>query len=168
MTNDSHDQTEISTSALHNRDEVDHINACYDEIRAKYFTTNKRNPATNEVQNRPVTSTSINGLLLSDEFSSKPPLLPTSDDPLLQARKQANIKLNCLLNGYSVTTSFANHEKNYGKNDIFKFNHYYDVGKRRYDYNFTSNNNRIFSSTKTRPISKSIDSFRRPNNDGRL
>jgi hypothetical protein len=167
ITNDSHDQTRKSTSPLHNKDEVEHINACYDEIRAKYFNANKRNPSTNDAQNRPLTTTSINGSLLNNEFLNKAPLLPTSDDPLLQARKQANIKLNCMLSGYGLTTSFANHEKTYGQNDLFKFNHYYDVGKRKYDYNFTSNNNRIFSSMKTRPISKSIDSFRRVNNNGK-
>ncbi len=108
----------------------------------------------------------MDGSLLSNEFLNKGSLLPTFDDPLLQARKQANIKLNCILNGYNLTTSFANHEKAFGQNDLFKFNHYYDVGKRRYDYNFTNNNNRIFSSMKTRPMSKSIDSFRRTNNNG--
>ena len=112
----------------------------------------------------------MNGSLLSNDFLDNSlrlsPPLPTSDDPLLQARKQANIKLNCLLSGYSLTTSFANHEKSYGQNDLFKFNHYYDVGKRKYDYNFTNTNNRIFSSMKTRPMSKSIDSFRRTTTDG--
>jgi hypothetical protein len=73
-----------------------------------------------------------------------------------------------MLSGYTLTTSFANHEKLYGQHDLFKFNHYYDVGKRKYDYNFTSNNNRIFSSMKTRPISKSIDSFRRTNINGMM
>jgi hypothetical protein len=72
-----------------------------------------------------------------------------------------------MLSGYSLTTSFANHEKLFGQNDLFKFHHYYDVGKRKYDYNFTSTNNRIFSDMKTRPISKSIDSFRRQNRNGR-
>ena len=71
------------------------------------------------------------------------------------------MKLNCLLSGYSLTTSFANHEKLFGQNDLFKFHHYYDVGKRKYDYNFTNENNRILSEMRTRPISKSIDSFRR-------
>lgn len=106
--------------------------------------------------------------MLDDNSPHISSLLPTSDDPLLRARKQTNIKLNCLLSGYSLTTSFANHEKLYGQNNLFKFNHYYDVGKRKYDYNFTNANNRIFTDMKSRPLSKSIDSFRRTNVDGRI
>jgi hypothetical protein len=112
----------------------------------------------------------MNGSLLSNDFLNNSqrissPLPP--DDPILQARKQSNIKLNCILSGYSLTTSFANHEKLYGQNDLFKFNHYYDVGKRKYNYNFTNTNNRIFTDMKTRPFSKSIDSFRRTNMNGK-
>jgi hypothetical protein len=112
----------------------------------------------------------MNGSLLSNDFFNNSQRIsspiPLSDDPLLQARKQSNIKLNCMLSGYTLTTSFANHEKLVGQNDLFKFNHYYDVGKRKYDWNFTNTNNRIFSSMKTRPISKSIDTFRRTNTNG--
>jgi hypothetical protein len=71
-----------------------------------------------------------------------------------------------MLSGYNLTKSFANHEKLFGQNDLFKFHHYYDVGTRKYDWNFTNNNNRIFSSMRTRPISKSIDNFRHPNANG--
>ena len=135
-------------SPMHNKDQVDHINSCYDEIRAKYFNTNKQNPSSNDPFKH------------FDKDSSDHQPLPTIDDPLLEARKQTNIKLNCLLSGYNLTRSFANHEKAYGQNDIFKFHHYYDVGKRRYDYNYMTNHNRLFTETRSKPFSKSIDSFR--------
>jgi hypothetical protein len=113
----------------------------------------------------------MNGSLRSNDLLNNSQRIHSplpSDDPVLQARKQSNIKLNCILSGYSLTTSFANHEKSYAQNDLFKFNHYYDVGKRKYDWNFTNNNNRLFSDIKTRPFSKSIDSFRRTNANGML
>ncbi|CAF2704532.1 unnamed protein product [Rotaria sp. Silwood2] len=193
---------------IHNKDQVDHINACYDEIRAKYFDKNNNNtkqntlpnlsqqhsnvvPLTNErfkdilstttassieyyerpnndIHNRSLSTISMNGSLFSHDFlnnsqqvaqSSSPPI--PSDDPLLQARKQSNIKLNCMLSGYGFTTPFGNHEKSLGQHDIFKFHHYHDVGKRKFDFNFTNNNNRMYSSLRTRPMSRSIDSFRR-------
>lgn len=147
--NDSSDDKRKSASPIHNQDQVDHINSCYDEIRAKYFNTNKRNPSSDDTLNR------------LDKDSIDQQILTVLDDPLLQARKQTNIKLNCLLNGYNLTRSFANHEKAYGQNEIFKFHHYYDVGKRRYDYNYTTNNtNRLFTEIRNKPLSKSIDSFR--------
>ncbi|CAF1358970.1 unnamed protein product [Rotaria sordida] len=186
-----------------NKDQVDHINACYDEIRAKYFDNNNNNtkqknhisqysnvPLTNErfkdilstttassieyyerqnndIHNRSLSTISMNGSLLSHDFLNNSQqfnqsLTPiTSDDPLLQARKQSNIKLNCMLSGYGFTTPFGNHEKILGQNDLFKFHHYHDVGKRKFDFNFTNNNNRMYSSLRTRPMSRSIDSFRR-------
>jgi len=176
ITNDSHEEPRKSSSPLHNKDEVDHINACYDEIRAKYFNnnnnTNKRNTLNDDTQDRSLSTISMNGSLLSNDFLNNSQRfispLPSSDDPLLQARKQSNIKLNCMLSGYSLTRSFANHEKSYGQNDLFKFDHYYDVGIRKYDWNFTNHNNRIFSTMRTRPISKSIDSFRHPNTNGNV
>jgi hypothetical protein len=198
---------------IHNKDQVDHINACYDEIRAKYFdknnnsTTNKQNNIgllsqhplptdrlkdmlstttsssidyydrpnliNGDIHNRSLSTISMNGSLLSHDFlnnsqqyapSSSPP--KTSDDPLLQARKQSNIKLNCMLSGYGFTTPFGNHEKNLGQHDLFKFHHYHDVGKRKFDFNFTSINNRMYSSLRTRPMSRSIDSFRRATTAG--
>ncbi|CAF4344269.1 unnamed protein product [Rotaria socialis] len=193
---------------IHNKDEVDQINACYDEIRAKYFDKNNNNnnnhvkkntmlnpsialsnerskdilsmttassveyydrpySANGDIHNRSLSTISMNGSLLSHEFlnnsqyvpSSSPPKTP--DDPLLQARKQSNIKLNCMLSGYGFTTPFGNHEKVLGQHDLFKFHHYHDVGKTKFDFNFTSNNNRMYSSLRTRPMSRSIDSFRR-------
>ncbi len=193
----------------HNKDQVDHINACYDEIRAKYFDKNNNtksntigilmqhpcvppterlkdmlstttstidyydrpNLTNGDIHNRSLSTISMNGSLLSHDFlnnsqqqyvpSSSPPP-KTSDDPLLQARKQSNIKLNCMLSGYGFTTPFGNQqEKNLGHHDLFKFHHYHDVGKRKFDFNFTSNNNRMYSSLRTRPMSRSIDSFRR-------
>ncbi len=155
ITNDSHEETRKSPTLIHNKDEVEHINACYDEIRAKYFNndnTTKRNISSDD--------------FLNNSQHSTIPLPP--DDPLLQACKQTNIKLNCLLSGYNLTTSFAHHERSFGQNDIFKFHHYYDVGKRKYDWNFTNNNSRIFPSMRTRPISKSIDNFRPSNVQGML
>lgn len=200
-------QTRTSPSPpIQNKDQVDHINACYDEIRAKYFDNPKANstigmlsqhpcaPTTSErlkdilstttassidyydrpnltngdIHNRSLSTISMNGSLLSHDFlnnsqqyvqPSSPP--KTSDDPLLQARKQSNIKLNCMLSGYGFNTPFGNQEKNLGQHDLFKFHHYHDVGKRKYDFNFTSNNNRMYSSLRTRPMSRSIDSFRR-------
>ncbi|CAF1292731.1 unnamed protein product, partial [Adineta ricciae] len=153
-TNDAISKT---PSPTHNKDKVDHINACYDEIRAKYFNKNnstQRNSTETDHQNRS---------LLSNDTSTDSPRVPSPilpDDPLLQARKQANLKLNCLLSGYTLTTPFSAHEKSFGRNDLFKFNHYYDVGKRKYDWNSTNANNQLFSSLRARPISKSIDSFR--------
>jgi len=66
-----------------------------------------------------------------------------------------------MLSGYGFTTPFGNHEKQFGQYDLFKFYHYHDVGKRKFDFNFTSNYNRMYSSLRTRPMSRSIDSFRR-------
>jgi hypothetical protein len=201
-------QTRNSPSPpIHNKDQVDHINACYDEIRAKYFNNNTKqstigilsqhpcaplpterlkdmlsttissidyydrpNLTNGDIYNRSLSTISINGSLLSHDFlnnsqqyvqssSSPPPKI--LDDPLLQARKQSNIKLNCMLSGYGFTTPFGNHEKLLGQHDLFKFHHYHDVGKRKFDFNFTSNNNRMYSSLRTRPMSRSIDSFRR-------
>ncbi|CAM4966091.1 unnamed protein product [Rotaria socialis] len=155
-----------SPSPVNNQDKVDRINACYDEIRAKYFTDNdtkKRNALNDDTNNRSLSTISVNGSLLSNDFLSNTQRVPIpiiSDDPLLQARKQSNIKLNCLLSGYTLTRSFANHEKLFGQNDLFKSNHFYDVEKRRYDWNYTNHNNRLFSSMRTKPISKSIDNFR--------
>ncbi len=203
-------QTRNSPSPpIHNKDQVDHINACYDEIRAKYFDKNNNNPpkqntlgllsqhpcapipterlkemlstttssmdyydrpnlTNGDIHNRSLSTISMNGSLLSHDFlnnsqqyvqSSPPP--KTSDDPLLQARKQSNIKLNCMLSGYGFTTPFGNHEKLVGQHDLFQFHHYHDVGKRKFDWNFTNNNNRMYSSLRIRPMSRSIDSFRR-------
>ncbi|CAF4126177.1 unnamed protein product [Rotaria magnacalcarata] len=158
-----------SPSPANNQDKVDHINACYDEIRAKYFTDNdikKRNALNDDTNNRSLSTISVNGSLLSNDFLSniqRVPIPIIPDDPLLQARKQSNIKLNCLLSGYTLTRSFANHEKLFGQNDLFKSNHFYDVEKRRYDWNYTNHNNRLFSSMRTKPISKSIDNFRHTN-----
>jgi hypothetical protein len=204
-------QTRNSPSPLtHNKDQVDHINACYDEIRAKYFDNNNNNTKQNiigilsqqnpcappterlkdmlsttttssvdyydrpnlangDIHNRSLSTISMNGSLLSHDFlnnsqqhvqsSSSPP--KTSDDPLLVARKQSNIKLNCMLSGYGFTTPFGNQEKNLGHHDLFKFHHYHDVGKTKFDFNFTSNNNRLYSSLRPRPMSRSIDNFRR-------
>jgi hypothetical protein len=198
---------------IHNKDQVDHINACYDEIRAKYFDKNNNttkqttigllsqhpcaplptdrlkdmlstttssidyydrpNLNNGDIHNRSLSTISMNGSLLSHDFlntsqqyvpSSSPPR--ASDDPLLQARKQSNIKLNCMLSGYGFTTPFGNHEKNLGQHDLFKFHHYHDVGKRKFDFNFTSINNRMYSSLRTRPMSRSIDSFRRATTTG--
>ena len=42
------------------------------------------------------------------------------------------------------------------------------MGKRKYDYNFTNENNRNFSNINNRRLSKSIDSFRRTNTQGRI
>ncbi|CAF1659535.1 unnamed protein product [Adineta ricciae] len=200
-----------SQAAPHAKDEVDHINACYDEIRAKYFDSNSttaiakantievlsqhpcaplatdrlkdmlsttttssidyydRPHLTNgDIHNRSLSTISMNGSLLSHDFlnNSQPYVQPsppkTSDDPLLQARKQSNIKLNCMLSGYGFTTPFGNHEKMLGQeHDIFKFHHYHDVGKRKFNWNFTNDNNRMYSSLRARPMSRSIDSFRR-------
>ncbi|UJR36717.1 hypothetical protein I4U23_029433 [Adineta vaga] len=151
----TNDDIAKTSSPIHNKDTVDHINACYDEIRAKYFTNN--NLSNNDHQSRSLLSND-----LSNNTQRMPsPILP--DDPLLQARKQANLKLNCLLSGYTLTTPFSTHEKSFGRNDLFKFNHYYDVGKRKYDWNSTNANNQLFSNTRARPFSKSIDSFRPPN-----
>jgi hypothetical protein len=204
-------QTRNSPSPpIHNKDQVDHINACYDEIRAKYFDKNNNNTkkqntiailsqhpcapqpterlkdmlstttssidyydrpnlTNGDIHNRSLSTISMNGSLLSHDFlnnsqqhvqsTSSPP--KTLDDPLLQARKQSNIKLNCMLSGYGFTTPFGNHDKILGQHDLFKFHHYHDVGKRKFDFNFTSNNNRMYSSLRTRPMSRSIDSFRR-------
>lgn len=203
-----------------NQDQVDHINACYDEIRAKYFDKNNNNNTTSnkqstigllsqhpcaplptdrlkdilsttttssidyydrpnmsngDVHNRSLSTISMNGSLLSHDFfnnsqgfvpsSSSPP--KTSDDPLLQARKQSNIKLNCMLSGYGFTTPFGNQDKNLAQHDLFKFHHYHDVGKRKFEFHFTNNNNRMYSSLRSRPLSRSIDSFRRPTHTGR-
>ncbi|CAF1030995.1 unnamed protein product [Adineta steineri] len=200
-----------SPPTTHNKDQVDHINACYDEIRAKYFDNNNNNASTTksntigilsqhpcaplpterlkemlsttttssvdyydrpnltngDIHNRSLSTISMNGSLLSHDFlnNSQPyvQISPpkTADDPLLQATKQSNIKLNCMLSGYGFTTPFGNHEKIVGQHDLFKFHHYHDVGKRKFDFNFTSNNNRMYSSLRTRPMSRSIDSFRR-------
>ncbi|CAF4993244.1 unnamed protein product, partial [Rotaria socialis] len=115
-----------SPSPVNNQDKVDRINACYDEIRAKYFTDNdtkKRNALNDDTNNRSLSTISVNGSLLSNDFLSNTQRVPIpiiSDDPLLQARKQSNIKLNCLLSGYTLTRSFANHEKLFGQNDLFK------------------------------------------------
>ena len=206
-----------------NQDQVDHINACYDEIRAKYFdknnntttttitTTSKQstigllsqhpcaplptdrlkdmlsttttssvdyydrpNLSNGDVHNRSLSTISMNGSLLSHDFfnnsqafvpsSSSPP--KTSDDPLLQARKQSNIKLNCMLSGYGFTTPFGNQDKNLAQHDLFKFHHYHDVGKRKFEFNFTNSNHRMYSSLRTRPLSRSIDSFRRTAHTG--
>ena len=205
---------------IHNQDQVDHINACYDEIRAKYFDKNNNtnnstkqntlaalsqhpcaplptdrlkdmlsttttssvdyydrpNLTNGDIHNRSLSTISMNGSLLSHDFlnnsqqyvpsASSPP--KTSDDPLLQARKQSNIKLNCMLSGYGFTTPFGNHEKGVGEHDLFKFHHYHDVGKRKFDLNFTSNNNRMYSSLRSRPMSRSIDSFRRATATSRI
>ncbi|CAF1126876.1 unnamed protein product [Rotaria sp. Silwood1] len=216
--NEQHTRKSSSPSIIHNKDQVDHINACYDEIRAKYFDNNNNNTnikkntlshipqqqqqqqnsniiqplindrfkdilstttassieyyerQTNDIHNRSLSTISMNGSLLSHDFLNNSQqviqLSPTitSDDPLLQARKQSNIKLNCMLSGYGFTTPFGNHEKLLGQHDIFKFHHYHDVGKRKFDFNFTNNNNnnnRMYSSLRTRPMSRSIDSFRR-------
>ncbi|CAF4703203.1 unnamed protein product [Rotaria sp. Silwood1] len=156
--NNNNNETKQSSTSIHNQDKIDHINACYDEIRAKYFNDNdikKQNTLNNE------NDSSFNNDFLNNFQRTTLPL--PSDDPLLQARKQSNIKLNCMLSGYTLTKSFANHEKLFDQNDLFKYNHYYDVGKRQYDWNFTNNNNRIFFSMRTKPISKSIDSFRHMN-----
>ena len=204
---DHEQQSKRSPSpVIQNQDQVDHINACYDEIRAKYFDSNNNksntisvlsqhpcappnerlkemlsttttssidyydrpNLTSSDLPNRSLSTISINGSLLSHDIlnnsqqnvPSSPPR--TSDDPLLVARKQSNIKLNCMLSGYGFTTPFGNQEKSIGgEHDLFKFHHYHDVGKRKYDFNFTSQNNRIYSSMRTRPMSRSIDSFRR-------
>ncbi|CAF3859734.1 unnamed protein product [Rotaria sp. Silwood2] len=156
--NNNNNEPEQSATPIHNQDKIDHINACYDEIRAKYFNDNDiKKPSTSNNEN----DSSFNNDFLNNFQHTTLPL--PSDDPLLQARKQSNIKLNCMLSGYTLTKSFANHEKLFDQNDLFKYNHYYDVGKRKYDWNFTNNNNRIFSSMRTKPISKSIDSFRHMN-----
>ena len=200
-------QQQSSSPPNHHQDQVDHINACYDEIRAKYFDTNNNsttksntisilsqhpcappterlkemlstttsssidyhNLTNGDLPNRSLSTISMNGSLLSHDIfntsSSSPPPLPRTtmpDDPLLVARKQSNIKLNCMLSGYGFTTPFGNQDKVLGQHDLFKFHHYHDVGKRKYDFNFTSGNNRMYSSMRTRPMSRSIDSFRRP------
>ncbi|CAF0732475.1 unnamed protein product [Adineta steineri] len=170
ITNDSHEETRKPPSPIHKKDEVDHINACYDEIRAKYYNNNnnnninKRNIINDDTHNRSLSTISMNGSLRSNDFRTNTQHITSAtivpDDPLLQACKKTNMKLNCLLSGYTLTTSFANHEKTFGQNDLFKFNHYYDVGKKKYDWNFTNTNSRLFSNMRTRPISKSIDSFR--------
>ncbi|CAF1179753.1 unnamed protein product [Adineta steineri] len=170
ITNDSHEETRKPPSPIHKKDEVDHINACYDEIRAKYYNNNnnnninKRNIINDDTHNRSLSTISMNGSLRSNDFRTNTQHITSAtvvpDDPLLQACKKTNMKLNCLLSGYTLTTSFANHEKTFGQNDLFKFNHYYDVGKKKYDWNFTNANSRLFSNMRTRPISKSIDSFR--------
>jgi len=202
-------QTRNSPSPpVHNKDQVDHINACYDEIRAKYFDNNNNNTkqhtigilsqhpcapipterlkdmlsttttssmdyydrpnlTNGDIHNRSLSTISMNGSLLSHDFLNNSQqyvhISPTktSDDPLLQARKQSNIKLNCMLSGYGFTTPFGNQEKILGQHDLFKFHHYHDVGKRKFDFNFTSDYNRMYSSLRTKPISRSIDSFRR-------
>ncbi|CAF4029516.1 unnamed protein product, partial [Rotaria sp. Silwood1] len=41
--NEQHTRKSSSPSIIHNKDQVDHINACYDEIRAKYFDNNNNN-----------------------------------------------------------------------------------------------------------------------------
>ena len=213
--NNKQNSASPSSQPKHNKDNVDHINACYDEIRAKYFDKNNNNSNSNsniikqhtigiltqhpcaplpterlkdmlsttttssidyydrpngDIHNRSLSTISMNGSLISHDFlnntqqyvqtsSSSPP--KTIDDPVLQARKQSNIKLNCMLSGYGFTTPFGNHEKNLEQHDLFKFYHYHDVGKRKFDFNFTNNNNRMYSSLRTRPMSRSIDSFRR-------
>jgi hypothetical protein len=202
-------QTRNSPSPpVHNKDQVDHINACYDEIRAKYFDNNNNNTkqhtigilsqhpcapipterlkdmlsttttssmdyydrpnlTNGDIHNRSLSTISMNGSLLSHDFLNNSQqyvhISPTktSDDPLLQARKQSNIKLNCMLSGYGFTTPFGNQEKILGQHDLFKFHHYHDVGKRKFDFNFTSDYNRMYSSLRTKPMSRSIDSFRR-------
>ena len=205
---DNEQQSKRSPSpVIHQQDQVDHINACYDEIRAKYFDSNNNtksntisvlsqhpcappserlkemlsttttssidyydrpNLTSSDLPNRSLSTISINGSLLSHDLlnnsQQNAPLSPprTLDDPLLVARKQSNIKLNCMLSGYGFTTPFGNQDKSIGgEHDLFKFHHYHDVGKRKYDFNFTSQNNRIYSSMRTRPMSRSIDSFRR-------
>ncbi|CAF3702221.1 unnamed protein product [Rotaria sordida] len=158
--NDSNNnETKQSSTSIHNQDKIDHINACYDEIRAKYFHDN-------DIKKQNISNNNENNSLLNNDFLNnfQYTTLPLPlDDPLLQARKQSNMKLNCMLSGYTLTKSFANYERLFGQNDLFKYNHYYDVGKRKYDWNFTNNNNRIFSSMRTKPISKSIDNFRHIN-----
>lgn len=162
-------QNEIKKPSIpttHDQNKVDRINACYDEIRAKYFndTDNKKRTIINDDNaNRSISTISINGSLLSNDYfnTSQRIACPiVSDDPLLKARKQSNIKLNCLLSGYTLTKSFANHEKLYGQNDLFKYNHFYDVGRKKFEWNYTNANNRLYSSMRTKPISKSIDNFR--------
>ena len=86
--------------------------------------------------------------------------LPATDDPLLQARKQANIKLNCMLSGYSLTNPFANRERVFGDHYVFKFHHYHDVAK-KYDWNYSNHTNQNVTETKVRPMSRSIDSVHR-------
>ena len=196
-----------TTTTTHNQDQVDHINACYDEIRAKYLNNNNSTKQTStlsalsqhpcaplptdrlrdmlsttttssvdyydrphgEIHNRSLSTISMNGSLLSHDFLNNSQALSTSppkttvDDPALQARKQSNIKLNCMLSGYGFKTPFGNLDKNEGEHDLFKFHHYHDVGKRKFDWNTmnTNNTNRLYSSLRTRPMSRSIDNFRR-------
>lgn len=192
-------QEEQDLTKKPSQDQVDQINACYDEIRAKYFeksngaslpacerlkemlsttTTSsidyydRPNLTNGEQANRSLSTISINGSLLSHELlnnsqqcvPSPPPSNVVNrqpDDPLLMARKQSNIKLNCMLSGYLYKNPFGNQDRLFGQNDIFKFHHYHDVGKRKFDIQETDDFNRTYSSMRARPISRSIDSVRR-------
>ena len=183
---DDDDEHQHSSTVLHNKAQVNHINACYDEIRAKYFdksrpgkdplapVTLRAQPAsTEDPSTHPFSRLSIHEFLLSNDFltstqrRSNLPLPP--DDPLLQARKQSNIKLSCMLSGYGLTTPFATHERALGGHDLFKFHPYHDVGKRKYDWNSTgTQQHRPFATMGgARPMSRSIDSFRRTSPPGR-
>ena len=182
---DGDDEHHPSSTVLHNKAQVNHINACYDEIRAKYFDKSRpgkdpsaavvlraAQPASiDDPSTHPFSRLSIHEFLLSNDFltstqrRSNLPLPP--DDPLLQARKQSNIKLSCMLSGYGLTTPFATHERTLGGQDLFKFHPYHDVGKRKYDWNSTSTHQRPFASMgAARPMSRSIDSFRRASPPG--
>ena len=154
------------TNTIDSRDEgrapneVEHINACYDEIRAKYFDSTGMKSSSS-----PLTNPDDDEETMINHFQEKH-LPPLPDDPLLQARKQANMKLNCMLSGYSLRSPFSTHERVFTDHHLFKFHHYHDVGKRKYDWNMTNENNRIFNSMRARPISRSIDNFRQPNING--
>ena len=170
---DLHNEIKTSQSSIRNKDEVNQINACYDEIRAKYYDDiNKETISNNDRHSRLSNNRiSIDKSLFNDDFfkPSQRIISPiSSKDPLYLSCKQSNIKLNCMLNGYNLTKLFANHERLFGQNNLFKYHHYYDIGKRKYDWNSTNNNNRMFTSMRTKPISRSIDSFSHTNLNGML
>jgi hypothetical protein len=176
---DTHKRTSKTLPlTLHKKDDTNQINACYDEIRAKYFDTNpstvtavsdrqyNHQSNTNKIDDNNGSSnaamTDIDSCRIDDLTASYHekylPLL--SDDPLLQARKQANIKLNCMLNGYNLTSPFVHHERIFTDHHLFKFHHYHDVGKKPYECSSTEKAHRIMDSARIRPLSQSIDRLR--------
>ncbi|CAF1233756.1 unnamed protein product, partial [Didymodactylos carnosus] len=116
------------------------------------------------VVNRSLSTISMNGSMRSTMTTDnsfhqqQTKLIITDTDPLLVARKQSNIKLNCLLSGYGFQNPFSQENKDH---DLFKFHHYHDVGKVKYDFgNGDSFRRTMFSSTRVRPLSRSIDSVK--------
>ena len=166
MLTDPKDETSPPSSPKRDLEKVDHINSCYDEIRSRYYDqhqpTAKVTPSRTSDFPLHLTNGDRPDSLYSSGLNSAPqrnlPLPP--DDPLLRARKQANLKLNCMLSGYGLTTPFGNHERIFGDHHLFKFHHYHDVGKRKYDWNSANTTSSTFASMRTRPVSRSIDSFR--------